>query len=164
MGAAALRVAHVPESAASGLVASVVADAKLTTLGSALREAGVSQGTIAEACGVSQQRVAQWACPNHDAEPHLGHVRRMPRSVRKAIGQALLDGADAQVVPMPAACWERALLGLVARVASLSVRVEEARDRGDRKALAALLRELTATQDDLSRFVAGVRVAMEATR
>lgn len=96
MGAAARVVVHVPEPTASGLVASVVADAKPTTIG--------------------------------------------------------------------AACWERALLGLVARVASLSVRVEEARDRGDRKALVALLRELTATQDDMSRFVAGVRVAMEAVR
>lgn len=161
---AAVAVAHVPEPTASGPVASVHAREESCTLAFALRETGASLAAISDATGVSKTRVAQWACPDHDAEPNLGHVRRMPRSVRRAIGQALLDGADAQIVPMPAACWERALLGLVARVASLSVRVEDARDRGDRKALVALLRELTATQDDMARFVAGVRVAMEAVR
>ena len=164
MVAAARVVVHVPEPTGSGQVVAVAPRTKGATLANALADAGVSRQAVADAVGVSRQRVDAWACPDHDAEPHLGHVRRMPRSVRKAIGQALVDGAEAQIVPMPSACWERALLGLVARVASLSVRVEEARDRGDRKALVALLRELTATQDDMARFVAGVRVAMEAVR
>lgn len=164
MGAAALQVAHVPESAASGLVASVVADAKPTTLGSALREAGVSQGTIAEACGVSQQRVAQWACPDHDAEPHLGHVRRMPRSVRKALGEALVAQADAQVIPVPTALFERAVVEAMADLAGLVARIDAYRQAGDHKTALALLREVHALRDRLGRLEAGVRVAMGAMR
>lgn len=164
MGAAARVVVHVPEPTASGAVAAVVADAKPTTLAFALREAGVSQGAIAEACGVSQQRVAQWACPDHDAEPHLGHVRRMPRSVRRALGEALVAGADAQVIPVPAALFERAVVDALSDLARLLDRIDAYRQAGDTKTALALLREVHALRDRLGRLEAGVRVAMEATR
>ena len=88
MGAAALQVAHVPESAASGLVASVVADAKPTTLGSALREAGVSQGHHRRACGVSQQgRSVGLPGPRRRAAPGA----RPPDAAQRA--QSLGEGA-----------------------------------------------------------------------
>lgn len=163
MGAAAtVRAVHVPEPRGSGVIAAVVADAKPTTLASALREAGVSQSALAQACGVSQQRVAQWLSPESDATPNLRHIHDMPRSVRRALGQALLDAAEGQVVPLPAAVWERALLGCVARVAAVAARIEES--KGDRRAAAALLRELAAARDDLARLEAGVRAVMGGER
>lgn len=162
MGAAALRVAHVPESAASGLVASVHDREESCTLASALRESGVSLAAVADAAGVSKSRAAAWA--NGDAEPHLGHVRRMPRSVRKAIGEALVAQADAQVIPVPAHLFERAVVEAMADLAGLVARIDAYRQAGDNKTALALLREVVALRDRLGRLEAGVRVAMEATR
>jgi hypothetical protein len=96
--------------------------------------------------------VAQWACPDNEAEPHLGHVRRMPASVRRALGQQLLGGA--QVVPVPRPLWDRALLRLLAHVSEMAARVGEA--ESDPKAKAALLREIHAAREQLARLEAGV--------
>lgn len=160
MGAAAVRVVHVPEPRRSDVVAAVHDGDKSCTLAGALDAAGVSLAAVADAAGVSKSRAAAWA--RGEAEPHLGHVRRMPRSVRRALGQALLDAAEGQVVPLPAAVWERALLGCVARVAAVAARIEEA--KGDRRAAAALLRDLAAARDDLARLEAGVRAVMGGER
>ncbi len=111
---------------------------------------------------MSQQRVAQWTSPGHDAEPHLGHVRRMPRSVRRAIGAALVAGADAQVIPVPVALFERAVFQASTQLASVYAQVEAFKAGGDRKAGLALLREVAALRERLAALEAGVRVAMGA--
>ena len=122
----------------------------------------MSQSAIAEACDVSQSRVAQWVHPEHDAEPNLGHVRRMPRSVRRAIGAALVESADAQVIPVPVALFERAVFQASTQLASVYAQVEALKATGDRKAGLALLREVAALRERLAALEAGVRVAMGA--
>lgn len=121
----------------------------------------MSQSAIAEACDVSQQRVAQWTSPGHDAEPHLGHLRKMPKAVRRAIGEALVAGADAQVIPVPAVLFAKAVVQASGSLAGLLERID-ALESGDRKAGLALLREVHALRERLAAMEAGVRVAMGA--
>ena len=79
---AALRVAHVPQSADSGPVSSGVTDESFTPPTSRLRSkrlvdvslAGRSQTEVGEAAGVSQQVVARWRSPQSDALPNVGHL------------------------------------------------------------------------------------------
>lgn len=144
MGAAVRLVAHVPEPTDSGTVASVYDPHESCTLAFALAQTGVSLATVAESTGVSKTRAAQWACPDHEAEPHLGHVRRMPASVRRALGQQLLGGA--QVVPVPRPLWDRALLRLLAHVSEMAAR-------------AALLREIHAAREHLPASLPYPKVA-----
>lgn len=162
MGAAAVavRAVHVPQPTGSGVVASVLARPKPSTLATVLRGAGVSQSALADACDVSQSRVAQWCDPSNDAAPNLRHIHAMPRSVRHAIGEALLDGAP--VVPVPEARWTTTLLAVTGRIAGIATRIEEARQTGDRRELLAALREIHAAREDLARLEAGVRAAMGA--
>ena len=162
MGAAALaldrgrdtggvcRLVHVPDPRPSDVVAAVYDGDKSCTLANALDATGVSLAVVADAVGVSKSRAAAWT--NGDAEPHLGHVRRMPASVRRAIGQQLLGGA--QVVPVPRPLWDRALLRLLAHVSEMAARAGEAET--DPKARAALLREIHAAREHLARLEAGV--------
>lgn len=154
MGAAALTVvAHVPEPRRSGPRETVAGEQKpATLLSAALEQTGISRTAVAEACGVSRQRVDAWACPDHDATPNLDHVRRMPASVRRAIGQQLLGGA--QVVPVPRPLWDRALLRLLAHVSDMGRQIADAET--DPKARAALLREIHAAREHLARLEAGV--------
>ena len=162
MGAAvAVRAVHVPEPRQSGVVAAVVAETKSTTLALALASSGVSQSALASAVGVSQQRVAQWADPTHEAEPNLSHLRRMPRSVRRAVGLALVEGADADTPPTPEARWVGVALSLTARCAGLAARLEAARAGGPlaREDAVAILRELTAVREEVARLEAGVRAS-----
>jgi len=162
MGAAAVaRVVHVQEPRRSGITASVVARQEPTTLAAALATSGTSQSALALACGVSQQRVAQWLSPESDAAPNLAHVRRMPRAVRRAIGQALVDAADEALVPTDEARWVGVALGLVTRLSGLTARFDAARSAG-RDESAGILREINAARDDLARLEAGVRAAMGA--
>ena len=93
--------------------------------------------------------------PDHDAEPHLGHVRRMPRSVRKALGEALVAQADAQVIPVPTALFERAVVEAMADLAGLVARIDAYRQAGDTKTALALLREVHALRDRLGRTGGG---------
>lgn len=139
MGAAALAVAHVPDPRRSGTVASVYDPHESCTLAFALAQTGVSLATVAGSAGVSKSRAAQWT--SGEAEPHLGHVRRMPASVRRAIGQQLLGGA--KIIPVPRPLWDRALLRLLAHVSEMAAR-------------AALLREIHAAREHLARLEAGV--------
>lgn len=143
-------------------MASVLAEEKPSTLGGALHEAGVSQSALAAACGVSQSRVAQWVHPEHDAEPHLGHVRKMPKAVRRALGEALVAGADAQVIPVPVPMFVDAVFRASTHLASVYAQVEAFKTTGDRKAGLALLREVVALRERLAALEAGVRVAMGA--
>jgi hypothetical protein len=163
MGAAAVavRVVHVPQPTASGIVAAVTTPRKPVTLAAALDVADVSQAALALACGVSRPRVSQWADPDHDAEPNLAHVRRMPRAVRRAIGQALVDAADAALVPTDEARWVGVALGLVTRLSGLTARFDAARSAG-RDESAGILREINVARDDLARLEAGVRAATGA--
>lgn len=157
MGAAALAVvAHVPDPRRSGTVASVYDPHESCTLAFALAQTGVSLATVAGSAGVSKSRAAQWT--SGEAEPHLGHVRRMPASVRRAIGQQLLGGA--QVIPVPRPLWDKALLRLLARISEMASRAADA--ERDPRARAALLREIHAAREDLARLEAGV-LATEAT-
>lgn len=162
MGAAAVRVAHVPEPMRSGVVASVTTPEKTVTLAAALASTSVSQEALAQACGVSRPRVSQWADPDHEAEPNLAHVRKMPKAVRRAIGEALVAGADAQVIPVPAELFVRAVFNASGSLASVYAQVEAFQQGGDRKAGLALLREVVALRERLAALEAGVRVAMEA--
>lgn len=111
---------------------------------------------------MSQQRVAQWCDPDNDAAPNLRHIHAMPRAVRRAIGAALLDGAE--VVPVPEARWPLALLGVTGRIAGIATRIEEAQRTGDRRELVAALREIHAAREELARLEAGVRAASEDGR
>ena len=121
----------------------------------------MSQSAIAEACDVSQSRVAQWVHPEHDAEPHLGHLCKMPKAVRRAIGEALVAGADAQVIPVPAVLFAKAVVQASGSLAGLLERID-ALESGDRKAGLALLREVHALRERLAALEMGVRVAMRA--
>lgn len=163
MGAAAVRAVHVPEPRRSGVVASVHDREVPCTIAAAMAAAGVSLAVVADATAVSKSRVAQWADPDHDAEPNLAHLRRMPRSVRRAIGQALVDGADEALVPTDEARWVGVAAGVAARLAGLIARFDAARSAG-RDERAALLREIASARDDLARMEAGVRAAMGAGR
>lgn len=140
MCAAAVRVVHVPTPSESGTFPAVATPTKDATLALALASSGVSQSALASAVGVSQQRVAQWADPAHEAEPNLGHLRRMPRSVRRAVGLAL---------------------SLTARCAGLTARLETARAGGPlaREDAVALLRELAMVREEVARLEAGVRAS-----
>jgi transcriptional regulator with XRE-family HTH domain len=130
------------------------------TLRSALDAAGVSLAAVADAAGVSKSRAAAWS--NGEAEPHLRHIHDMPRGVRRAIGQALVDGAEPAVVPVPARQAQVALLGVLARVSALAVRVEEVERGGNVREAGAILRELEAARQELARVEAGVRAGMAA--
>jgi len=165
MGAAAVavRVVHVQEPRRSGIVAAVVARQEPTTLAAALATSGTSQGTLALACGVSQQRVAQWLSPESDAAPNLRHLSLAPRAVRRAIGQALVDAADAALVPTDEARWVGVALSITARLAGLTARFEAARSAG-RDESAAIRREIAIARDDLARLEAGVRAATGASK
>lgn len=141
-------------------MASVHGGEESCTLANALGQAGVSLAAVADAAGVSKSRAAAWA--SGDAEPHLGHVRRMPRSVRRAIGAALVESADAQVIPVPVALFERAVFQASTHLASVYAQVEAFKATGDRKAGLALLREVAALRERLAALEMGVRVAMGA--
>lgn len=140
-------------------MASVHGGEESCTLANALGQAGVSLAAVADAAGVSKSRAAAWA--NGDAEPHLGHVRRMPRSVRRAIGAALVEGADAQVIPVPAVLFAKAVVQASGSLAGLLERID-ALESGDRKAGMALLREVHALRERLGALEMGVRVAIGA--
>jgi transcriptional regulator with XRE-family HTH domain len=162
MGAAvAVRRVHVPEPRQSGVVAAVYDRAISCTLAAALDASGVSLAALADAAGVSKSRVAQWADPTHEAEPNLSHLRRMPRSVRRAVGLALVESADADTPPTPEARWVGVALSLTARVAGLTARLETARAGGPlaREDAVALLRELAAVREEVARLEAGVRAS-----
>ena len=160
MGAAAVAVCHVPQPTGSGAVASVYDREEPCTLANALGRTGVSLAAVADAAGVSKSRAAAWS--NGDAEPHLGHVRKMPKAVRRAIGEALVAGADAQVIPVPVELFVRAVFNASGSLASVYAQVEAFQQSGDRKAGLALLREVVALRERLAALEAGVRVAMEA--
>jgi hypothetical protein len=85
----------------------------------------------------------------------------MPRAVRRAIGQALVDAADEALVPTDEARWVGVALGLVTRLSGLTARFDAARSAG-RDESAGILREINAARDDLARLEAGVRAAMGA--
>ena len=158
MGAAALAVvAHVPDPRRSGTVASVYDPHESCTLAFALAQTGVSLATVAGSAGVSKSRAAQWT--SGEAEPHLGHVRRMPASVRRALGEALVASASAKVLPIPLAMYEHAALGVLSKVSALTLRVETLRESGDIKARNAALREISDLRAALDRIEAGVRLA-----
>ena len=167
MGAAALAVrgrdhvggVHVLEARRSGTVAAVVAEEKTTTLALALDATGVSQATLAAACGVSQQRVAQWCSPANDAEPNIAHIRRMPASVRRALGAALVASASAKILPVPLALYERAALEVLSKVSALTLRVEDLRASGDERARRAALQEIHDLRSALDRIERGVLLA-----
>lgn len=162
MGAAAVAVRHVPQPTRSGAVASVTTPEKTVTLAAALASTNVSREALAQARGVSRPRVSQWADPDHEAEPNLRHIHAMPKAVRRAIGAALVESADAQVIPVPVALFERAVFQASTQLASVYAQVEAFRVAGDRKAGLALLREVAALRERLAALEAGVRVAMGA--
>jgi transcriptional regulator with XRE-family HTH domain len=130
---------------------------KSCTLAFALDATGTSLAAVADAAGVSKSRAAAWT--NGDAEPHLGHVRRMPASVRRALGEALVASASAKVLPIPLAMYEHAALGVLSKVSALTLRVETLRESGDIKARNAALREISDLRAALDRIEAGVRLA-----
>ena len=155
-------VAHVPDPRPSDVVAAVYDGDKSCTLANAMDATGVSLAVVADAAGVSKSRAAAWT--NGDAEPHLGHVRRMPSCVRRALGNALVASASTKVLPVPLPMYEHAALGLLSKVSALTLRVETLRESGDTKARNAALREIHDMRTMIDRIEAGVVLAGKGAR
>lgn len=162
MGAAAVRVVHVPDPRRSDVVAAVAGAHKPATpvaLAAILVQTGTSQGALADECGVSRQRVVQWVDPGNEAEPNLAHIRRMPASVRRALGKELVASTEARVLPVPLALYERAALEVLSKVSTLTMRVEDLRASGDERAKRAALQEIHDLRAALDRIERGVLLA-----
>lgn len=167
MGAAALAVrggdhvggVHVPEPRRSDVVATVAGDDKSATLAFALAAAGVSHEALAQSVGVSRQLVQRWCDPANDSAPNISHICRMPASVRRALGAALVASASAKILPLPLALYERAALEVLSKVSALTLRIEDLRASGDERARRAALQEIHDLRSALDRIERGVLLA-----